>query len=109
MAYKNNTAVMKSSTEEVYVGNYGSEWLEFMHSNHPDLVEQMIENNSLMAVAQSVDDRAWKYRELLDTQYAKCHPRPTKYEDVVRWEKTRMFYTDGEVMRDKVLVVVTQP
>jgi len=77
-------------------------WLDFMQGNHPKLVKRMITDGTLVAVARSVDDKAWEYRELLDAQYAKQHPRPTSYEDVVKWEKTRMFYTDNEIMRDKV-------
>jgi hypothetical protein len=109
MVYEINAVVTEPSAEEVYVGNYGSEWLEFMHSNHPNLVEQMTANNTLMLVAQSVDDRAWEYRFLLEVQYKKAHPYPNTYEANVKWHTTRNFYVDSEVMRDKVLLPVTQP
>jgi len=77
MAYKTNQAIMEPSDEEVYIGSYGLEWLKFMKAYHPELVEQMTTNNTLMVVAQLVDNEAWEYRELLDVQYAKQHPRPT--------------------------------
>jgi hypothetical protein len=55
-------------------------------------------------VAQSVDDMAWDYRELLDRQYMELHPRPAEFWEIVAWERTRMFYTDSAVMREKVLI-----
>ena len=88
----------------VAVGSYGIKCLNFMVENYPDLVREMNAKGTLLAVAQSVDDTAWEYSDLLDTQYAKMYPRPIEFEKVVAWERTRQFYTDGEVMRDKVLV-----
>ena len=88
---------------EESVGSYGIKWLAFMHRNYPELVKQMKEDDSLLDVARSVDERAWEYRELLDNQYAQVHFRPTEFEEVVAWERTRMFYTDSAVMREKVL------
>jgi hypothetical protein len=92
------------------VGMYGESWLDFMQEHHPELVKQLKANKTLLAVAQSVDDTAWNYRELLDRQYMELHPRPeVSFEKIAAWEKTRAFYTDGEVMRSKVLIPRTVP
>lgn len=92
---------------DVEIGSYGKQWLEFMEENHPDLVAQLQESNTLYDVARSVDDTAWDYRELLDSQYMEAHPRPKTFDEIVKWERTRAFYTDGAVMREKVLIPIT--
>ena len=68
--------VIKISEEEQAIGSYGQKWLEFMRENHSDLVQEMKSKGTLYEVAQSVDDYAWEYRELLDKQYEKTFPRP---------------------------------
>jgi hypothetical protein len=98
------------SMEEEPIGSYGMAWIHFMESNHPELVEVMRMKHSFLTTARSVDKSAWEYRMLLDEQYAKANPRPnTGFEANLRWEKTRAFYTDGTVMRERVLVPVTRP
>jgi hypothetical protein len=96
------------TVEDNPVGSYGTKWLNFMSEHHPDLVTEMIGNKTLADVARSVDDTAWNYRELLDAQYMKANPRPKTFEEIVSWERTRAYYTDGEVMRDKVLIPLTR-
>jgi len=88
------------------VGSYAVKWLDFMEENHIDLVEEMNASNTLISVAHSVDDKAWEYRELLDAQYQQHHPRPKTFEEIVKWETTRAYYTDGQVMCEKVLIPV---
>ena len=98
------------STEEEPIGSYGMAWIHFMESNHPELVEVMRMKHSFLTTARSVDRNAWEYRELLDRQYEQANPRPNgTYEENLKWEKTRAFYTDGTVMRERVLVPVTRP
>jgi len=89
------------------VGSYAVKWLDFMEENHMDLVEEMSASNTLISVAHSVDDTAWDYRELLDAQYQQHNPRPKTFEEIIKWETTRAYYTDGQVMREKVLIPVT--
>ena len=87
------------------IGKYGYEWMEFMKRCHPELTEQLQKSGTFEEIAKSVDNEAWEYRELLDSQYAKAHPRPTEeYEKIAAWETTRAFYTDSEVMQERVLV-----
>ena len=93
--------------EETEVGTYGRKWVDFMQKQHPKLVCEMQSKGTLYKVAHLVDDTAWEYRELLDSQYAQAHPRPKEFYEVVAWERTRMFYTDSAVMREKVLIPYT--
>ena len=98
------------SMEEEPIGSYGMAWMHFMESNHPELVEVMRMKHSFLTTARSVDKSAWEYRMLLDRQYEQMNPRPnTGFEENLRWEKTRAFYTDGTVMRERVLIPVTRP
>jgi len=101
--------LQNSSIGKIDIGTYGTAWLEWMEDSHPKLVREMQKKQTLYAVAQSVDDSAWEYRELLDNQYAKSNPRPKEYEEVVAWERTRTFYTDSAVMRERVLIPCTKP
>jgi hypothetical protein len=103
----NNAALMDIGTTRSEVGSYARKWLDFMVEHHLDLAWEMTKSETLEAVAQSVDDTAWEYRELLDAQYMKQNPRPKTFEEIVKWETTRMFYTDWQVMREKVLIPIT--
>jgi hypothetical protein len=94
-------------SDETGVGSYGTKWMHFMETQHPKLVSEMQRKGIYLKVAQSVDDTAWDYRELLDNQYQQLHPRPKTFEEIVSWETTRAFYTDGAVMREKVLIPFT--
>ena len=90
------------------IGSYGMKWIEFMERNYPNLTCELKAENRLEEIACSVDEEAWEYRFLLDSQYAKAHPRPLDgFEDLTAWERTCQFYTDGAVMRERVLVLRT--
>jgi hypothetical protein len=85
--------------KESEVGDYGTMWLEFMAKHHPIIYRQLKKEQTLYAIAQSVDNIAWDYRELLDHQYMELHPRPeVSFEKIAAWERTRAFYTDGAVI-----------
>ena len=97
--------VIKTPAKEMTIGSYGQKWLEFMRENHFELVQKMEREGTIYKVAESVDDYAWEYRELLDKQYEKTFPRPRDgFEEIVTWERTRQFYTDSAVMRERVLI-----
>ena len=97
------------STEDEIVGTYGTAWIEWMEIHHEELVREMKRKNTFLEVARSVDDTAWEYRNLLDRQYEEQHPRPETFEEIVRWERTREYYTDSTVMRESVLIPITTP
>ena len=57
-----------------------------------------------------MDESAWEYRFQLDVQYAKENPRPnTGFEENLRWERARQFWTDSTVMRERILIPPTVP
>lgn len=108
--YSMNLTESEPTLDEEPIGMYGMRWMDFMEQQHPDLVELMQFRNNYLTVARSVDRSAQAYRELLDEQYAQMNPRPTEdYEEIRKWEETRKFYTDGTVMRERVLIPVTTP
>jgi len=95
------------ATEQRKVGYYGMKWLDFMEENYPKLYRQLEKKQTLYAVAQSVNEYASDYKTLLDRQYESLHPRPYEWEyesEHRSWTFTRNFYTDGEVMRERILV-----
>ena len=95
------------ANEDSNIGYYGFQWYEFMERCHPKLFKQLEKKGTIYAVARGVDKRAWEYKKLLDRQYEQAHERPPEYmgEDELRsWTFTRNFYTDGAVMREKVLI-----
>jgi hypothetical protein len=106
IVYQNPEALtfVKQSEEESELGTYGRKWLKFMREYHPKLVREMQSKGILYKMAQSVDDMAWDYRDLLDQQYAQTHPRPKEFYEVVAWERVKDFHTDSAVMRDKILI-----
>jgi hypothetical protein len=89
------------------LGYYGTKWLDFMEENYPKIYRQLEKKQTLYAVAQSVNQSAREYKQLLDHQYEQAHPRPYEFADESEhssWRFTRNFYTDHEVMVDKVLI-----
>ena len=98
--------------EPIEVGYYGTQWLEFMENHHLKLFRRMTKDRTLHAVAKSVNEYASDYKALLDRQYEQLHPRPYDWEDESEhrsWKFTRDFYTNGEVMRERVLIPFTKP
>ena len=97
--------------QEINVGYYGTQWLLFMENNHKKIYRQLKREGTLEAVAKSVDDYACDYKKLLDKQYEEMHERPSDIEGegaFRSWKFTRDFYTDSEVMRERVLKLYTQ-
>ena len=98
--------------KEVRIGVYGRRWIEWMENNHKKKVCEMKSQGIFLDVAKSTDEYARDYKNLLDRQYEELHPRPYDFEgdDELRaWKFMRDFYTDGEVMRERVLIPFTKP
>jgi hypothetical protein len=91
------------------LGVYGIRWLSFMESNHKKLFRELKKSDTLIKVARSVDKYARDYKDLLDRQYEQANPRPYDSEELRKWTFTRDYYTDGEVMRERVLAPYTKP
>jgi len=104
--------ITEPSADETNVGYYGNQWIEFMERCHPKLYKRLEKNQTLYAVAKSVNDDARNYKLLLDRQYEQLHAQPQDYEGeeaLRKWTFTRNFYTDGTVMRERVLIPYTKP
>jgi hypothetical protein len=89
---------------------YGTAWMTWMEAQHPRLVKQMCRSKTFLAVARSVNDSAWEYRALLERQYRQHNPPcpAITYEENVKYITTMNFYVDSAVMRERVLVAVTE-
>ena len=98
-----NPAVLEPSIEEKQIGSYGTRWLNFMESNHKKLFRELKKNDTIIEVARSVDKYAQDYKNLLDRQYEQANPRPCDFDELRKWKFTRDYYTDSEVMRERVL------
>jgi hypothetical protein len=99
-------------TDEFPVGFYGERWLSFMESNYPKLYRELKRKGTLRKVARSVHISAAEYKQLLDRQYDEYHFAPPFFfseEEQRSWNFTRDFYTDGAVMRERVLVPRREP
>ncbi len=90
------------------IGYYGQTWMSFMEENHPKLAAQMQKRGTFEAVARSVNQDAGDYCDLLNRQYAEQNPPPDDPEAYRSWKKTRDYYIDSTVMRERVLVAVTR-
>ncbi|MGN0676351.1 MAG: TnpV protein [Ruminococcus sp.] len=106
--YTLNLTGLEPTLEKQPIGIYGMKWMDFMEENYPHLVEEMKLYHRYLTVARSVDKSAQDYRDLLDKQYEQMNPRPTNFEEVLKWEQARMFYSDSTVMREIVLIPVTE-
>jgi len=94
------------------VGYYGIKWLEFMQSHHKKLYRELKQKGKLRDIARSVHISAFDYKKLLDKQYDEYHFAPSFFcseEEERSWNFTRNFYTDGAVMRERVLVPRREP
>ena len=79
-----------------------------MDENHYGHAELMRFHHKFLTVARAIDDYAFQYKELLDKQYEEAYPRPDGFEECLKWEQTRQFYTNNTVMRERVLVPYTE-
>ena len=89
--------------EELTIGRWGIAWQRFMQENYPDETAKLKESNRWDELALEIDSEAYSLWELLRKQYAKANPRPTTFMETMKWENTRGFYVDHEVMEQVVL------
>lgn len=91
------------SDENFEIGRWGKEWQKFMKENYPAETAELMAADRWNELALEIDCEAWAMWELLRKQYAKENPRPTTFMETMRWENTRGFYVDHEVMEQVVL------
>ena len=96
----NKSAIKK---EELTIGRWGRAWQRFMQENYPTEAEELMNSNRWDELALEIDREAHSLWELLRKQYAKANPRPTTFMETMKWENTRGFYVDHEVMEQVVL------
>ena len=92
-----------TEVEEATIGRWGTAWQRFMQENYPDESEELMNSNRWDELALEIDREAYSLWELLRKQYAKENPRPTTFMETMKWENTRGFYVDHEVMEQVVL------
>lgn len=91
------------SNENFEIGRWGNEWQKFTTENYPAETSELMVADLWNELALQIDREAWAMWELLRKQYAKENPRPTTFMEIVKWENTRGFYVDHEVMEQVVL------
>ena len=92
-----------AEVEELTIGRWGTAWQRFMQENYPTEAEKLMNSNRWDELALEIDREAYSLWELLRKQYAKENPRPTTFMETMKWENTRGFYVDHEVMEQIVL------
>ena len=92
-----------AEVEELTIGRWGRAWQRFMQENYPTEAAELKESNRFDELALEIDREAYSLWELLRKQYAKANPRPTTFMETMKWENTRGFYVDHEVMEQVVL------
>ena len=92
-----------TEVEEPTIGRWGKAWQRFMQENSPDEAEELMNSNRFDELALEIDREAHTLWELLRKQYAEANPRPTTFMETMKWENTRGFYVDHEVMEQVVL------
>lgn len=88
---------------ELTIGRWGTAWQRFMQENYPAEAEELMKTARWDELALEIDREAYSLWELLRKQYAKANSRPTTFMETMKWEKTRGFYVDHEVMEQVVL------
>ena len=99
----NKDRTVAAEVEELTIGRWGIAWQRFMQENYPDETAKLKESNRWDELALEIDSEAYSLWELLRKQYAKANPRPTTFMETMKWENTRGFYVDHEVMEQVVL------
>lgn len=106
--YKLNLTDLEPSLDEEPIGIMGLKWIDFMEEHYPHYVTVMRFEHKFLTVARSVDKRAEKYRDLLEKQFEKANPRPADFNQILSWEQEKDFYVNRTVMREIVLVPITE-
>lgn len=99
----NNERKSMAEVEELTIGRWGTAWQRFMQEYYPTEAEELMNSNRFDELALEIDREAYSLWEQLRKQYAKANPRPTSFMETMKWENTRGFYVDHEVMEQVVL------
>ena len=89
--------------DELTIGRWGRACQQFMTENYPTEATELKGNNRWDELSFEIEREARAMWELLRKQYAKANPQPTTFVETLKWENTRGFYVDHEVMEQVVL------
>lgn len=96
--------ILATMDDEIGVGRWGHERQRFMTENYPDEAAALQSGERWEQLAIEIEKEAMDLRELLRSQYAKANPRPADdFMEIVKWENTRGFYIDHEIMEQLIL------
>ena len=62
-----------------------------MAENYPEDIPSLQGRLKWEIIPRQIDKEAWEMWELLRKQYATKNPRPTTFNEIAKWEKTRAF------------------
>lgn len=99
----NENRIILTNEEELTIGRWGKAWQNFMTENYPTETAELQNSERWEKLALEIEREAMSMWELLRKQYAQANPRPTTFTEIVKWENTRGFYVDHEVMEQIVL------
>ncbi len=86
------------------IDRWGKAWQQFMQENYPEETQTLMSSSRWELIPRRIDKEAWAMWELLRRQYAEKNPRPkTSFIEIEKWEKTRSFIVEHEVMEQIVL------
>ena len=85
------------------IGRWGQAWQKFMTENYPEEIPSLQGRLKWELIPRQIDKEAWALWELLRKQYAQKNPRPKTFVEIEKWEKTRGFIVEHEVMEQIVL------
>ena len=85
------------------VDRWGREWRKFMQTNYPEEIPSLQGRLKWEIIPRQIDKEAWEMWELLRKQYAMKKPRPKTFNEIAKWEKTRAFIIEHEIMEQIVL------
>lgn len=84
------------------IGKWGRMWQEWVKTEFPTEVQVLIVEGRWQIIPREIDAEAESRFRELDVQYKRQNPRPTAFEEILRWEKTRLLTIEHQVMEDVV-------
>lgn len=84
------------------IRKWGKAWMKWMKANCDWLIEVLIMECRWQIIPREVDIEAEERFDELDEIYRKTHPRPTKFNELRRWEKERLMTIENQVMEEIV-------
>ena len=85
------------------VDRWGQEWRKFMQTNYPEEIPSLQGRLKWELIPRQIDKECWQMWELLRKQYSEQNPRPTTFTEIEKWEKTRAFIIEHEIMEQLIL------